>query len=298
MTKASGAVRATKQPLIAPSLVLVVIMMFGAIGCPQVFIPADARAILESPGNYEQVRALPLKKQLEIYRYGMKWYHPPRMDLAFPIAQGGKAIIPELFQAFYTEADDVFKADIMRIFSSMVIPEYTGGYSIWQDEEVMAELTRAVASIHDASARRRAQGYLARLNERYPPEERQFFSQSLARQQQLFPTLSIERQLRIYRAASSRDIRREKATRAVFAQALTAHGQTVIPSLLQALQAEPEERVRAAFICIFVRVTPRYYAVEQDEDVMGQLRAAAAVLIPTGVYAEEARECLAKLGAP
>lgn len=89
------------------------------IGCNPPSSECDAFYKLPRDRQHSEFRALPIEKQLDIYICGTLRRHPPDIELAYDIAEGGKNVIPSLLERTRFEKDDAAKEELIYVFQVM-----------------------------------------------------------------------------------------------------------------------------------------------------------------------------------
>jgi hypothetical protein len=98
----------------------------------------------------ERIRAYPLEDQYSIFRYGNDVIHPPLLELADPIAERGRDVVPFLMRKLEGDPDPATALrDTLLIFERM---QGLKSYDIRSDENLMATLQSKVEAFKSESA--------------------------------------------------------------------------------------------------------------------------------------------------
>lgn len=133
------------------------------------FMPREYQAFFESPfsGQREALLEFPIEKQIDIYLYGVKVYHPPRVDLAFVIARQGPKVIAPLLARLKQENDDHTRSDLMEVLAAVRIVNPQFRY----DQDVIQYLEEVTHAMNNANAKRLSEDSLRILKSERPERE-------------------------------------------------------------------------------------------------------------------------------
>jgi hypothetical protein len=91
------------------------------------------------------MRQYSLEQQFDIFRYGNDRVEPPLLDLAKPIAERGKSVIPFLLTKLKEmKSEDIGTRDVVSIFEEMA---FSGSYDVKADAALMQTLSLKVSNM-------------------------------------------------------------------------------------------------------------------------------------------------------
>lgn len=119
-------------------------------------IPAEYQEFFELSPNQqnEEMRRLPLDKQIDYYLAGVTYRHPPMLGLAENIARHGREAIPFLLQRLREERDERQQVYIMYVFKHMHQREY---HNLSNEMEVIELLRTVTANMRDSDYKDRGE---------------------------------------------------------------------------------------------------------------------------------------------
>ncbi len=139
------------------------------IGCAQAACPTWKQP--EHPEYWElspeeQRTALleyPPEEQVDIYLYGVEMWHPPRLDLADPLASNGEAVLPSLLDRL-EGAETASRKEALLYVLEVMSCRY---HNLSGNERVIWASEKAVESMEAGTWREMSAKHLANL--RRPP---------------------------------------------------------------------------------------------------------------------------------
>jgi hypothetical protein len=124
-----------------PSAALALVVLGAIMAACSANLACDSRYqwfFLKPVGTrLERFRRYDLPDQYRIFRYGVDKREPPNVELAVPIAERGKTVVPFLLEQLAGKPDDKTVNDVLLIFEAMA---RLHTYNVHDDPNLLATL--------------------------------------------------------------------------------------------------------------------------------------------------------------